>query len=188
MNYQSVAVVDANAEAIIIWHVDVSPDPSGLSRMCGAWVLEGTDVHTFETLTRGRYLATTPAGGAVRDGLRPDHHRGVLDLGRVDAEIASVVDRFQELFKEAAAASKSTLIEPTWPRLPGRIDPENPPADGGAPERVAVALGIARWLESMALVWESLEVLRESRKYLRGENEGQREFPVALLDQQSVNA
>lgn len=35
----SVAVADAGATTVTIWHVSVGNEAPGMSRMCGAWVL-----------------------------------------------------------------------------------------------------------------------------------------------------
>lgn len=178
MKYQSVAVVDAKSGKVIVWHVDVSTNPSGLSRMSGAWVLLADDTGTLRTLTQGRSLTATKAGMEACERGQVDGYVGVVDLVHARTHIESEILRFQSLFEEAAAASKSKLIPPTWPRLPDLIDLASPPIDKNARAEVAVALGIARWLESLALVWESLEAQRLMRKYLRGDDDVERQFPV----------
>ena len=178
MHYQSVAVVDAQPHKTIVWHVDVSTNPSGLSRMSGAWIVSADDTNVLTTLTRARYVTTTGAG---RDMCR-GNHAGVVDVAATHAAIASEIEHFQTEFEKAAAASNSKLIAPRWPRLPNVIDLANPPADTNAPAEVAVALGIARWLESLALVWESLETQRLMRKYLRGDDDDQRPFPISAAE------
>lgn len=178
MEYQSVAVVDANVNRVIVWQVDVSANPSGLSRMSGAWVLAVDDHNTLKTLTQARYLAATDAGLAACERAGADCYTANIDLALTLAEVAAEVDRLQEIFENAAAESKSALVPPTWPKLPLRIDRDNPPLDRNAPKEVAVALGMARWLESVALSWESLEQQRLIRKYLRGEDEKHRRLPI----------
>lgn len=64
----------------------------------------------------------------------------------------------------------------------GANRPHELPRDPQAPAEVAAALGIAPWLESVALAWESLEQQRLIRKYLRGKETNQRPFPVVLMN------
>jgi hypothetical protein len=181
MEYQSVAVVDANQHNAAVWQVDVGVD-AGLTRMCGAWLLQPDDFEKLKTLTEMRYLVPTPSGAEVCSSVHLVGHRGVIDLGQTLAEVDSEMVRLQEQFEAVAAKSKSKLIAPTWPRLPTQIDLANPPRDIRAPTEVAAALGIARWLESVALAWESLEQQRLIRRYLRGKEANQRPFPIVIMN------
>jgi hypothetical protein len=106
----------------------------------------------------------------------------VIDLGQVVDAIAVEIRRLQTAFDAASEASKSKLIAPTWPRLPAVLDLDNPPRDSNAPDDVAVALGIARWLEAVALAWESLEGQRLARKYLRDKATNRRPLPISLQE------
>jgi hypothetical protein len=58
---QSVAVVDANATTVTVWHVSIGAEAPGTSRTCGAWVLND-DPHKVELLTQDRLVVATPAG------------------------------------------------------------------------------------------------------------------------------
>ncbi|MGB3484162.1 MAG: hypothetical protein WBB07_18350 [Mycobacterium sp.] len=180
MDYQTVAIVDTNAGGIVVWHVDVGVNPFGLSRMCGAWVLQPDGAGTLRTLTHRRYLITSGAGSDACRHLDADHHRGVLDLDAILAYIACEIDRLQSRFDEANAVAKSALVPPVRPRLPQAIDLERPPVEPVAPQETAVALGVARWLESVALAWESVEQQRLSKRYLCVDDDCQRGFPVRI--------
>lgn len=171
------AVVDANPENIIVWQVDVSPNPSGLSRMAGAWVLAAGDCETLKSLVQARYLVATASGLDACRRVSADGYTATIDLSLTLDEVAAEIKRLQGKFEEAATASKSALVPPTWPKLPQSFEATSP-TDPKAPVHVAVALGIARWLELVALAWESLEQQRLMRKYLRGEEEEQRRFPL----------
>jgi hypothetical protein len=94
--------------------------------------------------------------------------------------VESEIRRLQKVFEQAAAKSKSKLIAATWPHLPAAIDLEHAPADANAPQNVVVTLGIARWLEAVAVAWESLERQRLARKYMRGDDLTQRAFPLRI--------
>lgn len=181
VEYQSVAVVDANPNSVIVWQVDVSSNPSGLSRMSGAWVLGVNESKTLKTLTQNRLLAATDAGLATCKRAEANGYAANIDLALTLAEVAAEVDRLQASFEQAAAESKSALVPPTWPKLPQAFAGDKPPVNRTAPTEAAVALGIARWLESVALAWESLEQQRLMRKYFRGDNDGRRRLPIVEL-------
>lgn len=177
--YQSVAVVDAADDRVVVWQVDISAD-AGLTRMCGAWVIDASETSTLRNLTESRYLVATPAGAKACAGAGAEGHTGVIDLRLVVEAVEAEIHCLQTAFDTALAKSRSKLIAPTWPRLPNPIDLGNPPRDRNAPDDVAAALGIARWLETVALVWESLEQQRLARKYLRGKETSQRPLPIRL--------
>jgi hypothetical protein len=177
--YQSVAVVDAAEDRTIVWQVDVSAEVE-MTRMCGAWVIESTDSDTLTNLTQDRYVVATPAGAKACDRADARTHRGVIDLDRVVNAITSEIHRLQTVFDTASARSKSKLITPSWPRIPAVLDLENPPRDSNAPDDVAIALAIARWLEAVALAWESVEQQRMARKHLRGKATNRRPLPISL--------
>lgn len=182
MEYQSVAIVDAADDESIVWHVDVSLDTQGSSRMCGAWVLAARDQRTLQSLTRARYLVATPAGGKALNRAGAGDNRGVIDLTASRDAVESEIGRLQTSFEEAASKSKSSLIAPTWPRLPKPIGLRQPPVDVKVPQNVAATLGIARWLEVLALAWESLERQRLARRYMRGDDLTQRPFPLLFKE------
>ncbi|MBB3753672.1 hypothetical protein FHT44_006194 [Mycolicibacterium sp. BK634] len=179
---QSVAVVDAGGDESIVWQVDVSADTQEASRMCSAWVLAAGADDKVRLLTRSRYLLPTTAGRRVCEEAGADGHLGLVDaaatLSAVDAERA----RLQSVFEQEATVSKSTLVAPTWPHLAEPLDLASPPLDRIAPSNCAAALGVARWLESVAVAWESLERQRLIRKYMRGDNLTPRSFPLRFVD------
>jgi hypothetical protein len=178
VDYQSVAVVDAHGTNAVVWHVDMSPNDSGLSRLSGAWVLPKCDLGTLKLLVQLRYLVATAKGLKVC----PDVHAGLVDLGVTTGGIEAEVNRLQNLYDEQVAAKvKSTLVPPRWPKFPECIDLARPPRDIHAPANVAAALGIARWLESIALAWVFVEQQRLSRKFLHGGCLEQRPFPIRVL-------
>jgi hypothetical protein len=183
MEYQSVAIVDVADDESIVWQVDVSSDTQGSSRMCGAWVVAADEDHKVRLLTQSRYLLSTDAGAQVCKRAGVDGHLGLVDVAATLSAVDAEGTRLQEVFERAAAASKSSLIAPTWPRLPKPLDLANPPLDRIAPSNCAAALGVARWLESVAVAWESLERQRLIRRYMRGNAPVQRTFPLQLIVQ-----
>jgi hypothetical protein len=178
IEYQTVAIVDANADETIVWQVDVSSDTQGSSRMCGAWILAADDGDKLELLTRTRDVVVTKAADRAFRRATGNGDRGLVDLARTLSAVESEIVRLQTVFEQAAAKSKSNLIAPSWPHLPEVIDLAQPPVDANAPQNVAVTLGIARWVEAVAVAWEGLERQRLARKYMRGNELTQRTFPL----------
>ncbi|AQT81184.1 hypothetical protein B1R94_20880 [Mycolicibacterium litorale] len=151
-----------------------------MSRMAGAWVIGSDEPTRLNALTQDRYLVGTPAGMEVYRSLQSDTGADEIDLGMTLVSIEDEIDCLRKKFEEAAAKSKSRLIEPSWPRPPRPLNLEAPPADASAPAEVAVVLGIARWLEALAMTWEAIEQQRMMRKYLRGKDAGRRRLPVKV--------
>ena len=133
-------------------------------------------------LTQSRYLLSTAAGARVCERAGADGHRGLVDPIATLSAVHTERTRLQGVFEQEAAVSKSTLIAPAWPHLPERLDLADPTRDRIAPSNCAVALGVARWLESVAVAWESLERQRLIRKYMRGDAPAQRDFPLQLVE------
>ena len=177
--YQSVAVVDAADDRVVVWQVDIGAD-AGLTRMCGAWVIDPGKIGALKNLTQSRYLVATPMGAKACAGAGADGHTGVIDLRLIIEAVDAEIRCLQTAFDTALVKSKSKLIAPTWPRLPNPINLADPPRDRNAPDEVAAALGIARWLETVALAWESLEQQRLARRYLKGKEAIQRPLPIRL--------
>jgi hypothetical protein len=184
--YQSIAIVDAAATDTIVWQVDVSADPGGLSRMCGAWVVNSDEGEKLKLLTQARYLVATPSGDRACSRAGARTHLGHVDLAETVSAIESEIVCLQALFEMEAAKSKSKLVPPAWPRTPTAIDLAHAPVDAFASKKVAPALGIPRWLEAMALVWESIEGQRLMRKFMRRDELGQRPFPLVLQDRRET--
>jgi len=180
IEYQSVVVIDANADGTIVWQVDVSSDTQGSSRMCGAWVLAADEFGKLEMLTRARYVVATRAGDRALRRITGHGHLGVVDLAKTLSAVESEISDLQTVFELVASKSKSNLTVPAWPNLPETIDLARPPTDKNAPQGVAVSLGIARWLEAVAVAWESLERQRLARKYMRGGELTPRAFPIRI--------
>lgn len=168
---------DADGVRLAVWHVDVGPS-TGLARLCGAWLLDA-DGHAEElhALLRDRSVLATDAGAAALGAL------GARTAGRIDpaATVAAARDdiaALQEAFDAELAASGRKLVPPSWPALPDAPDrPAQPSAadvsaaDGtaamSAADGTAVALGLARWLVTLAEAWQDAERQRLAREFLR---------------------
>jgi hypothetical protein len=165
-NSPVLAVVDATDGAPVVWWVDLGLRMSPISRMCGAWVLDGADsAQTLQALTAGRRLVTTAAGADVLPG--PPAPESV-DPAATLAAVAATVDELQAAFASAVAARKNgrSLTAPRWPALPDPLDLETAEDAGGEP-RTRRALGIARWFERLCTAWDGVEDQRLARTYLR---------------------
>ena len=175
------AVVDAIDGAPVVWWVDLGLRMSPMSRMCGAWVLDGDDAQErLQALTAGRRLLTTAAGADVLpDSSTPE---SAVDPAATLAAVAATVDDLQAAFTDAVAARKNgrSLTAPRWPALPDPLDLETAEDPGGEP-RTRRALGIARWFERLCTAWDGIEDQRLARSYLRAlGGPATRPLPVVL--------
>jgi hypothetical protein len=163
-----VAVIDGVADVPVIWWVDLGPRPNGVSRLCGAWVLDDAHrVQKLQTLTALRMAVATAAGRSLLDEHRVAIDR-MVDLGATSAAVLAVRDQLQHAYEHAVASRKNgrSLIAPDWPTLPARLDVET--ADGSAGDfRAGRALAVARWLNQLCVVWDTIEEQRLARAYLR---------------------
>lgn len=179
---QIVAVVDAAAHTVIVWHVDVGTEVPGMSRMCGAWVV--TEPRKVELLTRGRLVVATVAGAAAMRsaGCTP---AGALDLVQTVKSVVAERDRLQAIYDALPASRKKNLVVPRWPHIPDTIDPTSPPRTEGADNAVAVALSVARYLDELAAAWTAIERQRIARTYLTDNTPGRpseaRALPLEVI-------
>ncbi len=167
---------DAGGVRLAVWHVDVGPS-TGLARLCGAWLLDA-DGHAEElhALLRDRSVLATDAGAAALGAL------GARIAGRIDpaATVAAARDdiaALQEAIDAELAASGRKLVPPLWPALPDVPDrpaqpsvpdrPAQPSAAMSAADGTAAALGLARWLVTLAEAWQDAERQRLAREFLR---------------------
>lgn len=179
---QIVAVVDADAatNTVAVWHVDIGSVAPGMSRMCGAWVITN-EADKVELLTRDRLLVATPAGAAaIRSA--GGAAAGTVDLAGTVNNVASEQDRLQAIYDSLPASRRKTLAAPSWPHVPAAVDLSEPPKADNTDPVVAVALGLARFLERLANAWADGERERIARSYLIDNTPGQpteiRDLPV----------
>ncbi|BBY50285.1 hypothetical protein MARA_37530 [Mycolicibacterium arabiense] len=108
---------------------------------------------------------------------------GYLDVYSTLQNISTERDRLQRLYEQQPGKN---LIAPKWPTLPETFNLDAPPLAPDTRAEVQVALGVARWLEAMAVAWEEIESQRLRRSYMSGDAVGDgssvRPCPVALAD------
>ncbi|MGY2084312.1 exonuclease domain-containing protein [Blastococcus sp. SYSU DS0539] len=160
------AVVDQFDNVPVVWWVDIGPRIAGMSRLCGAWVLDG-DGHelTLRSLTATRTIVATTAGQSLLDAQQIAPAR-VLDAKATLRAAAATRDELQAVYEEAEAVRRTTLTPPRWPTLPQPLDTETASTPGGDP-RTSRALGIARWLHALCAAWDTIEEQRLARPYMR---------------------
>jgi hypothetical protein len=162
------AVVDGVDGVPVVWWVDLGPQIVGMSRLSGAWVLDGADrAETLRALTATRATVSTAAGQSVLDELKVAADR-VLDLEATLTAVVTVRDELQGAYEDAAATKKNgrSLIAPRWPALPDPLDVETVEVPAGD-SRTSRALGIARWLNELCTAWDAVEEQRLARPYMR---------------------
>lgn len=170
------AVVDAQGEQVIVWHVQTGLD-DGMSRLTGAWVVARAQTATIAALLERRRTLATQAGEKALADL------GISPFARIDpaatlAAVRAERDRLQAIYDELPAPH--TFVAPIWPALPGPLDPADPPASH-AVEPTQVAHAVAGWLGGVADTWEKIERERITRKYLNDtDNRERRLAPFAV--------
>lgn len=181
---QILAVVDADcaAKTVTVWHVDVGSHAPGISRMCGAWVLT-SQPERVELLTRDRLVVATAAGlAAIGSGARGP--TSPVDLVRTVNNVVSERDRLQSIYDALPRSRKKTLVAPRWPDIPAAVSLSDPPRAKNTDPVVAVALGLARFLDQLAESWVGCERERIARDYLTDPISGQtsqiRDLPVEI--------
>lgn len=162
------AVIDGVADVPVIWWVDVGPRSTGMSRLCGAWVLDDAErVQKLQTLTALRMTVATAAGQSLLVEHCVEVGR-VVDVGATSAAVLAVRDELQLAYEQAVMTRKNgrSLIAPDWPALPKSLDVETAETSAGDP-RTCHALGIARWLNHLCVTWDAVEEQRLARAYMR---------------------
>ncbi len=159
------AVVDGVDGVPVVWWVDLGPRIAGMSRLCGAWIVDGDDrAKTLHALTATRVALFTADGEMALKEYEVATER-VLDLEATLTAVVAVRDDLQAAYEEAATTKKN-LTPPRWPTLPELLDIEVVHLAGGDP-RTARALGIARWLNDLCRAWDAVEDERLKRSYMR---------------------
>ncbi|WP_202925709.1 exonuclease domain-containing protein [Goekera deserti] len=160
------AIVDQVDDAPVVWWVDMGPKIASMTRLCGAWVLDGDDrMQTLRALTASRVIVATASGQALLDAQQvvPDR---ILDTDATLTAVMAVRDELQTVYEKAEAARRTTLTPPRWPSLLEPLDTETASTPGGDP-RTSRALGIAQWLHSLCAAWDTIEEQRLARPYMR---------------------
>ncbi|MCW2898707.1 MAG: hypothetical protein JWO67_972 [Streptosporangiaceae bacterium] len=175
-----VAIVDGIDGVPVVWWVDLGPRTAGMSRLCGAWVLDGDDVpKALFALTATRTIVSTADGQSVLGEHQVPIER-VLDSEATLAAIVAVRDELQAVYAEAATTKKG-LTAPRWPNLPETLSVETAAAPGGD-SRTSRALGIARWLNELCRAWDAIEDERLKRSYMRAlGGTADRALPTVIL-------
>ena len=176
------AVVDQVDNVPVVWWVDIGPRIAGMSRLCGAWVLdEDGPEQTLRSLTAGRTIVATTAGQSLLAAHLIPPAR-ILDPEATLTAAIATRDALQAVYEDAEANRRSTLTPPRWPTLPQPLDTETASTPGGDP-RTSRALGIARWLQALCAAWDTIEEQRLARPYMRPVGgPATRGLPVAYRD------
>ena len=147
-------------------------------RLVGAWIVEGHDAQTIESLLAARVWWPSPR--AVP--LLPEPAAGVLDVAATvaaaNSERANLDAAFQEVQVERTRSTR--MIPPEWPMFPHPVTVDELPEIQGIdpPHR---ALAMARWLSMLRSQWEELEEQRLARPMLRRRAEGSaRPLPLVV--------
>lgn len=160
------AVVDQVDNVPVVWWVDIGPRIAGMSRLCGAWILdEDGPEQTLRSLTAGRVIVATTTGQSLLEAQQIAPAR-ILDAEATLTAAVATRDELQAAYEDAEAHRRTTLTPPRWPSLPQPLDTETASTPGGDPA-TSGALGIGRWLQALCAAWDTIEEQRLARPYMR---------------------
>jgi hypothetical protein len=181
-----VAVVNADADRVAIWHVVVSPSYP-MSRLCGAWVYAAAD----PVATRVDNLVATriilPFGGQLPDTLAylASASAGVIDVSATFAAISERIAKLDKLHESSRNAVGKSRARIDWPPLPPALDwasPPSPPAGAVDEPFIRSTIGVARWVADLADTWSVIETKRLSREHLAAGDTRPQPLPVVLVE------
>jgi hypothetical protein len=173
-----VAVVNADADRVAIWHVVVSPSyPMG--RLSGAWV------HAAADLVATRLIL--PFGGQLPDALTylASASAGVIDVPATIAAISERIAKLDNLHESSRNAVGKSRAPIDWPPLPPALDWASPPSlPAGVVDEpfIASTIGVARWVADLADTWSAIETKRLSREHLAAGDTRPQPLPVVLAE------
>ena len=182
----TVAVVDAEKNQVFVWWVNIGSKDPGISRLCGAWVLDFDAVELPDLLAERNVLATKSGRNAITE-------RGIKieDWFSIEATLANFEDQLHsvertwieenesrkklniENKKVVGWIKKAQLPRPDFPRLPRNIDIENPPAwtlNDPCEDRLDRVLSVAHWLSNLFDLRDVIETMKVSRAWIQKGN------------------
>lgn len=167
-----VVVLNKAEDRLVLWHVNVGR-AVGLSRLCGAWVLDAGQAAEIATLTAG-YRAVD-CGEGMPAGVKPG---GVIDVDATVAGVRAEIASVDAAFTAHQEAIVGKLVRPGWPEIahPAETRVMLPEID----EAVRPVLAAARGIADLADAWATFESLRTGRSFLT-EYGGLRARPLPLV-------
>lgn len=163
---RAVAVVNGDADRMVIWHVAVEPIVQA-SRLCGAWVTDDPDVQRTVVAARNIMLF----GDSSTDyfaALLADT-RGVIDLKATLVAVEQYTDRLDEIHRASPTPNGSPRAPISWPAPQQVPDWDSlPPVPAGVVEDplICSTIAAANWLADLADVWSAIESMRASKSHL----------------------
>lgn len=160
-----VACVELSADRFYICLIDVN-GAADLPRQLGGWTVERDDRELLQTLLSGRLVVKTT------DDPMPEIDRSEIAgyftvgdaLGRVEAEIAELKNRFYAILESPERQGLGALTEPRWPDLELLTTrTPNPQASREGQGRAAFTLGVT--VKDLANGWGKLESIRLTAAY-----------------------
>ena len=166
----AVAVVNADANMVAIWHVAAEPIAQ-TARLCGAWVTDDLDVQQKVVAARGVVVV----GSAPAQRIRPllSHAGGVIDVEATLEAIEQYTVGLDEIQHASLTPNGNRRAPISWPNQPQVLDWVNlPPVPAGVVEDpfIRSTIAVARWLAGLAETWSAIETIRTSKAHLSAGN------------------
>lgn len=177
----AVAVVNADASAVAIWHVAVEPVPQ-TARLCGAWVTDDFEVQ--RKVAAGRLAAVIGDESAKAGKALLTHTSGIIDLLATLTAITdhtNYLDALQAESQTAKGNQRAPITWPTIPKIPEWAALSLVPTGVVDDPLIAPTVAAASWLAGLADVWSAIETIRTSRPHLSRRDPAPLPVPFALV-------
>lgn len=178
----TVAVVDSAKNQVFVWWVNNGDKDPGMSRLCGAWVLD-LDAAELPDLLAGRNVLATQVGKKViaERGIKIQEWFSIATtLENYEDELTSIENIWLEENatrkklnlenkRDKNWKKKAQLPKPDFPPVPRIIDIENPPAwtlNDPSEDHLDKVLRISHWLATLFEYRDQIEEIKASRTWL----------------------
>ena len=177
----AVAVINADASSVAIWHVAVEP-VAQTARLCGAWVTDDFEVQRKVVAARLAVVIGDKSAKAVKALLA--HTRGRIDLPATLTAITDHTNSLDALHADSRTVKGNQRAPITWPTIPKAPDwAAQPAVPTGVVDVPLITSTVvtAHWLADLADVWSAIETLRTSRPHLSQCDPAALPVPFALV-------
>ena len=176
----AIAVVNADADTMAIWHVAADPIAQ-TARLCGAWVTGDLDTQRKVVAARKAVVLGDRSIGSTTEVLA--HAGGIIDLKATLAAIEQYTCGLDDIHHASRTPKGSQRAPITWPTLPEMLDWAALPAvPAGVVEEPLIrsTIAVARWMADLADAWAAIETTRTSRAHLSEQNPSPLPIPFVL--------
>ncbi len=179
-----IALVNGDEQRTAVWHVDINSDLRNMSRLGGAWVTDNDNLNPLVLTGRHVFLFADAIPSAAEPWVQ-----SVIDVSATLTNISEWVAEQDRIHANTPTDKGNERAPISWPKLPEPLDWNAlpPPPRGVVEDKLmADAIVAAHWVAGLADAWQAVEVIRMSRKHLKGDDVETRVLPLALIQRVSA--